>query len=338
MSVEGKTLSVDKRLARIIWLLNERCNLNCKFCYVANRFDRGRELKLDEILKILDDVVELGVRRIDFTGGEVLLREDLPILLEETKRRGIDKVTINTNGTLLTEDILEVLARDNIEVYLSIDGARRDTHESIRGYGTWDKVLYAAKMLRSFGIKFYTVFACSKVNIREVEGYMLLSKNLGSSKACIIPVLPVGRAGKDIILSQDELIDVLYRIDRTAYSLQIYTELWCTPFAGLVITSPYVSYFGCRSIDEIDITPNGDALICDTLDISFGNVKDGIINIWKNFLQSELTYRLLETVSYPPCNLCEIRDTCKGGCYARSKLLRGDIFSPDPLCPKVVSY
>ncbi len=85
------------------------------------------------------------------------------------------------------------------------------------------------------------------------------------------------------------------------------------------------------------MTPNGDALICDTLDIPLGNVRDGVTNIWRSFLQSELTAGLLETISYPPCNLCEIRDICKGGCYARSNLLRGDIFSPDPLCPKVVS-
>lgn len=338
MSVEKKALSVDKRLTRIIWLLNKGCNLKCRFCYVADRFDKGRELSLSEILKALDEVIELGVKRIDFTGGEVLLRDDLPILLEETKRRGIDRVTINTNGTLLNEGILELLAKNDIEVYLSIDGARRETHEIIRGVGTWDKVLHAANMLSSFGIRFYTVFACSKINANEVEDYILLSRDLGSSKACIIPVLPVGRARKDAILSQDELVEVLYRIDKTADSSRMVTELWCTPFAGLIVSSPYVSYFGCRSMDEIDITPNGDVLVCDTLDIPIGNIKDGVANVWENFLHSELTSGLLETMYYPPCNLCEIRDICRGGCYVRSRLLKGDIFSPDPLCPRVVSY
>lgn len=337
MILEKKALSVDRKLTRIIWLLNEKCNLKCKFCYVADRFKDNSELKLDEILRILDDAVSLGVRRIDFTGGEVLLRNDLSILLEETKQRGVDRVTINTNGTLISEDIVEVLAKNGIEVYLSIDGAKRETHENIRGSGTWDKVIHSANMLRDFGVKFYTVFACSKINANEVEDYILLSKELGSSKACIIPVLPVGRAKRDIILDKDELVEVLHRVDRTADSLMFDTELWCTPFAGLIVTSQYVSYFGCRNIDEIDIVPTGDVLICDTVDISFGNVKDGVANIWKKLLQNELTSGLLETINSSPCSSCEVRDVCRGGCYARARLIRGDIFSPDPFCPRVVS-
>lgn len=337
MSVE-KGSAIDKRPNRIIWLLNERCNLKCRFCYVAGRFGDNRELKLNEILKALDEAVELGVKRIDFTGGEILLREDVVTILEETKKRGIERVTINTNGTLVSEKIAEVLAKNNIEVYISIDGATKETHENIRGIGTWDKVLKAIELFKSFGIKFYTVFACSKINASEVADYIALSKELGSSKACIIPVLPVGRATRDIILSKEELIDVLHKVENTAKSLKFITEVWCVPFAGLIINSSYTSFFGCRSMDEMDITPTGDVLVCDTVDISFGNVREGVAKVWRSLISSELVLGLLRTIETSPCNNCSIKEICYGGCYARAKFLSNNIYSPDPMCPRVAYF
>lgn len=336
MPVKEKS-AVDSRLNRIIWLLNERCNLKCRFCYVAGRFKDNRELTLDEILKSLDEVVELGVRRIDFTGGEVTLREDLGIILEETRKRGIEIITINTNGTLLSERIAEVLAKNDVKVYLSIDGANRETHESIRGIGTWDKVFESAELLKSFDISFYTVFACSKINISDVRGYIALSRELGSQKACIIPVLPVGRANRDIILTKEELVDMLRQVKNTAESIRFNTEIWCVPFAGLIINSPYVSYFGCRSLDEMDITPTGDVLVCDTIDISFGNIREGAKKVWRNLVNSEVAINLLKTINSPPCSECPIKHICYGGCYARAKLLSNNIYSPDPMCPRVAS-
>jgi len=336
MHVKKDTV-VDKMPRRIIWLLNERCNLKCRFCYVAGRFGDNNELKLNEILNALDEAIELGVRRVDFTGGEVLLREDIATILEEARKRGIQRITINTNGTLLSEEIIGILVKNNIEVYLSIDGATRETHEGIRGAGTWDRVMKSAELLRSSGVKFYTVFACSKINLDEVEGYIGLSRDLGSSKACIIPVLPVGRATKDVILSKDQLIDMLHRIERTAESIMFNVEVWCVPFAGLIINSPYVSYFGCRSIDEMDITPAGDVLVCDTVDISFGNVREGVSKVWENLINSKLAQGLLKTAESFPCRECPIRDICYGGCYARAKFFSNNIYSPDPMCPRVAS-
>ncbi|MGC8971256.1 MAG: radical SAM/SPASM domain-containing protein [bacterium] len=337
MSVKEDNV-VAKKPNRIIWLLNERCNLKCKFCYVAGRFGDNNGLKLSEIIKALDDLIELGIKRIDFTGGEVLLREDILTILEEARKRGIQKVTINTNGTLVSKKIAEVLAKNNVEVYLSIDGATRETHESIRGIGTWDKALKAVELFKSFDVKFYTVFACSKINAGEVTDYIALSKELGSSKACIIPVLPVGRATKEIILGKEELMEILYRIEDTAKSIKFSTEVWCVPFAGLIINSPYVSFFGCRTMDEMDITPTGDVLVCDTVDVSFGNIREGVAKVWRKLIGSELALGLLKTVESPPCNSCSIKELCYGGCYARAKFLSNNIYSPDPMCPRVVSF
>ncbi len=331
-------VSIDSKLKRIIWLLNERCNLNCRFCYVAGRFkNNNKELTLNEILKILDELVKLGIKRIDFTGGEVTLRGDLETILEETRKRGVEIITINTNGTLLSERIVEILAKNDVKVYLSVDGANRKTHESIRGIGTWDKIFKSAELLRSFDISFSTVFACGKINVNEVKGYIALSKELGSQKACIIPVLPVGRAKKDVILNREEIVDMLRQVESTADSIRFNTEIWCVPFAGLIINSPYVSYFGCRNLDEMDITPTGDVLLCDTVDISFGNVREGVYKVWKNLINSQLVLELLKTINSSPCNECPIKSICYGGCYARAKILADDIYAPDPMCPRVSS-
>lgn len=87
----------------------------------------------------------------------------------------------------------------------------------------------------------------------------------------------------------------------------------------------------------MDITPTGDVLVCDTVDISFGNVREGADKVWKSLINSKLALNLLKTIDSPPCNECPIRSICYGGCYARAKLLANNIYVPDPMCPRVAS-
>src|SRR3990172_7749033 len=94
--------SEDKKPV-VVWNIIRRCNLHCAHCY-SDSHDRDYEGELDtaEARRVIDDLAELGVPVILFSGGEPLLREDLFELIAYAQQRGIRGV-ISTNGTLITQ-------------------------------------------------------------------------------------------------------------------------------------------------------------------------------------------------------------------------------------------
>jgi MoaA/NifB/PqqE/SkfB family radical SAM enzyme len=112
------------------------CNLDCAFCDTT---DRHRppvdELSRDELLALVDEAADLGVRRVFVLGGgEPLARKDAaPALLARIKNHGLEGI-LTTNGTLLGP----VLARQLVEtgwdeVHVSIDAPDAATHDRLRG-------------------------------------------------------------------------------------------------------------------------------------------------------------------------------------------------------------
>ncbi len=319
----------------LVWLLTTRCNLSCRSCYVAHRFRDGGELGLEAARGIVEEALRGGLAYLGFTGGEVFLRPDLIFpLLEAARARGVE-TTIVTNGLLISEEVARRLAALGVGVYLSLDGARRETHERIRGEGTWEKVIAAAELLRSSGVRFSTVLTLSRINASEASSYVARARELGAEEACFVPMMPAGRARPELVLRPREVLEVLREIEEAAEALVFPVSLWCLPFAGLVTRSPLLEFFGCRDLEQMDIGPNGEVLLCDVLDIKLGSVRQGLAAGWEAQLESELARRLAEPELGFPCASCELKAACRGGCFARSLLLGGDIYAPDPFCPRV---
>jgi len=115
-----------------------RCNLVCVFC-ATHREDAAAkaaglaELDTDGMRAALEGLRELGTSGVGFTGGEPLLRRDVPELLAHAVRLGM--VThLNTNGTLLADErVAAVLDTGLHSVNVSLDGATAATHDRMRG-------------------------------------------------------------------------------------------------------------------------------------------------------------------------------------------------------------
>ena len=319
----------------MVWLLTSRCNLACGHCYAAKYMDRG-ELDEEQALKVVEDAAKAGVKHIGFTGGEVFLRRDALHLMEYASKAGIS-TSVVTNGSMLTTEVARELANLNILVYLSIDGANKETHEKVRGMGSWEHVISATETMRNVGLGFCTVMAVSNLNCGEVSDYLRLAKELGAQWGCLIPVMPSGRAGVEMVLQPREMLAVLQMVDRAADELDFSISFWCTPFAGLVVNSNRVSTGFCRtSSEDIDLDPAGNVLLCDVLDLVFSNVVEtGILRGWVELESHPVVRAVTSPKLVEPCLSCRLRSKCRGGCFARSQLMAGDIHAPDPLCPQV---
>jgi radical SAM protein with 4Fe4S-binding SPASM domain len=164
------------------------CNLRCRMCLVRYRepLDRvGNSMSLATFRRLVDELE--GVERITLQGlGEPLLAPDLVAMVEHASSRGI-AVGFNTNGTLLTALKADRLIAAGLDwLHVSVDGATRDTYESIRDGARFERVernvrgLVAA--MRRAGAErpeLSLVFVAMRSNVAELPAMVRLSADWG---------------------------------------------------------------------------------------------------------------------------------------------------------------
>jgi len=138
-----------------------RCNYHCQGCYSRGR-PEDNELSTDELNKLLSEAEELGFHSIVLTGGEPLLRNDIPDLLVQHRRLLFFLIT---NGSLLTADVARRLSRSgNIIPLVSIEGFSGDTDDR-RQVGAHDAAIRAFDHLREAGALFGFCATCTAANV-----------------------------------------------------------------------------------------------------------------------------------------------------------------------------
>ena len=115
------------------------CNLRCSHCAVIDGYVHGKQLGKDALFRVIDQLADLDGASVALSGGEPLVRRDLPELLEYAS--GKAHVILTTNGMLITEEIAAQLARVGATIEISIDGSRAEIHDRIRGQGAFAATL-----------------------------------------------------------------------------------------------------------------------------------------------------------------------------------------------------
>lgn len=136
--------------------LTARCNFNCKMCYVhlpeAEQRRRGRELTCEEWLSIAQSAKDAGMVFLLLTGGEVSLRPDFPDIYRALKKMGF-MISINSNGYLLQDKLLEMLAEDPpVRINISLYGTSDETYTRMCGIPAYQRILTNIENLRKAGI------------------------------------------------------------------------------------------------------------------------------------------------------------------------------------------
>ena len=289
---------------------------------------------MNDAMKFVEEISDYGVKQVALTGGEPLLRRDLKEIIKAIRDHGMS-CNMSTNLICLNRELAEFLGRYDIYLYVSMDGSKPETYEIIRGHGSWRYFMRGIKLLKECGVSFSTVMAVCKYNYMETKDYVELAENLGAESSCIIPVLPVGRARENLVApSREEVIRSVKLLEEACNELGYNGRIWCYMPAELLIDSPYIYVTGgCRTDRVIDVDPAGNLLLCDTLDYRIADVKDGFTNALDKYYSNEFVKQVMNLRLPEPCRSCRLRDFCRGGCYARSLLLKGSLDPPDPYCP-----
>jgi MoaA/NifB/PqqE/SkfB family radical SAM enzyme len=203
-----------------VWIVtNFECNMSCRHCYTYERVagDRRRTGK-KALLAMIDECRELGAEVFYLTGGEPLLRKDLPDLIEGATRRS--RAILFTNGTLVTPERAALFSRfrDRLVVQVSLEGPDEESNASLRGTGSFAKAMEGIRNLLREGVRVGVSSTPTPGTARRIPELTRLlagtsERNRGVDYHHIIYVVHAGNAreGNTAKLSASDLIDVVTR-------------------------------------------------------------------------------------------------------------------------------
>ena len=155
-----------------------RCNARCGFCSVWREpgASARQEASPAIVCRNLGDLKLLGVRIVDFTGGEPLLYEGLPETLAHAKRLGL-RTTVTTNGIRYPDRARELAGLIDI-LQFSLDGRDRDSHDRITVTPSFDHVMESVELARSLGDRPTFIHTVTDENIGHVPDVIALARRM----------------------------------------------------------------------------------------------------------------------------------------------------------------
>jgi len=350
--------SEDKRPV-VVWNITRRCNLKCVHCYAhAKDIPFDNELTTEEGKGLIDDLSAFGSPVMLFSGGEPLVRKDLPQLAAYAVEKGM-RAVISTNGTLITPKMARTLKEIGLSyVGISLDGMQ-EINDRFRGItGAFKSALEGIKNSQDAGIKVGLRFTVNKFNVKEIPKIFQLLEEMDIPRVCFYHLVYAGR-GTELIKD-----DLTHEETRAALDL-IIDETKRLHAAGKpkeVLTvdnhadGPYI-YLRLlkedpeRAKEVLELLKwnegnnSGRGIGCVSWDgevyadqfwrhYSFGNVKDRPFSeIWMDTTEP-LLGKLKEKKKHVKgrCATCNWLDVCGGNFRVRAEAVSGDVWAPDPAC------
>ena len=329
------------KLETVIWEITLKCNLNCIHCGSKAKDIRKNELNTEEALNFCKDLAKLKVEKVCLMGGEPFLREDWYLIAETLENDGIGW-SIVSNGQVIEDNIHLLKKLNPFTVGISVDGAKSQTHDYLRGKeGTFSNAIKSIKLLKKNNIPVSIITSVNKLNLKELKS---ISKLIAGQYLAwqIQDCVPIGRFPRNLLLSKREYYAVALFIVSTLNNFKKF-KLYISGAHDFGYFSKYLpnvqiaQWKGCQAgISVIGVQSNGNIKGCLSLpdELIEGNIlEESIIKIW-NDKEKFLLNRNNNSHQFDDksiCSKCFKFKDCKGGCQGFSHALTGKFYS-HPYC------
>lgn len=294
--------------------LTNKCNLSCPHCYMYSGEAKGNELNTQEIKKLISDFAKISNgTSITLSGGEPTIRTDFYEIIKTAYELGLE-VKILTNGTQLSSERITALSKYISSVQISIDGFSEESNALIRGKGNFAKALASVDTFISNGV--YTSIAITpsldslrKYMHKYIEFAQVLTQKYenNSFELRFSEELLNGRC-----ISNAENINSEYRELMTKLQKELYGsdyKLW--EFVKTLTDNPKIT--NC-SFGNLSVNSTGDVFLCPRIsDLKpIGNIRTKEFKDINH--EADTAESLTSIINLIPCNTCELRYICGGGC------------------------
>ena len=326
------------RLHTLIFEISQPCNHVCLHCYNVWHGDAYPCGHLDTAgtLSLLDKALdETRCDHVTLTGGEPLLREDLPQIVERLRARGV-RTTIISNGRLLAEPTVVGLLRQGVGLFeLPLLSHRREVHDYLAGApGAFDAVLAAMASIRYHGGQFVSVFVATRPNLGDLYETIKMAFAFGGRGMMLNRFNPGGRGRAHIaellpgVEEMREALDVANAAS-AEFGFPISCSIAMQPCLIHHDAYPNLGFGFCAAGTErayYTIDPLGNVRPCNHTPTILGNL------LQEPFWDIVAPDRLAPFVAATPafCAACAIREECQGGCKAAAQVCYGSLLAEDP--------
>ncbi|MCQ2530123.1 MAG: radical SAM protein [Lachnospiraceae bacterium] len=307
----------SEELTNCAFELTYRCNEKCKYCYCCT--DDKDELSTEEIKNIIDQLYEMNVLELTFTGGDPFVRKDIFEILKYTYCKGF-AFNIFTNGIALSDsDLLTIKALHPKTIHFSIHSHRAEIHDAFTQVkGSFEKTISVIKKCILLGLPTNIKFTVTNQNMEDVDGVLSFAEELGTTIQISTEVFSKNDGDSSTLqfccYNQEKLFNVydlekkhiVVKCSEGHSDLQEYSE------DGRI----------CGAGDHgITINPYGDIYTCNSLPISIGNVREErISHIW-NYSEELKKIRNIKWNMIQGCEKCNDKHLCNfclGNAYTQN--------------------
>lgn len=317
-----------------------RCNSSCLHCFARSGITRHSSLPVDLVKQIMVEGYDVGYRHLHITGGEPLLWKRLFEALDYGFGVGYETAFMNTNGTLITEEISKRLADyGSFSMSVSLDGPE-DQHDLIRGKGSHSRAMRGIETALNGGNGVTVFTTVTKSLLPELPRFVDdLYKGFPSIDRLIL--IQLIRMTTDPFVLEEELLEPedFIRLVQMVALLNVgglRTIVKKNPMANIVaelLKMPWIPLApplyrkGCMMV-----MANRNIGVVHSNRNSFGRYKTGMI---RNVLDSD-AYRRTVLPDQTTCPSCEYAKLCQENGMIRPPQGYGDLRAHTPYCCRVL--
>ncbi|MBD3641209.1 MAG: pyrroloquinoline quinone biosynthesis protein PqqE [Marinobacter sp.] len=328
-----------------LWLLAEltyRCPLQCPYC--SNPLDFAQteqELSTEQWVSVLRQGREMGAAQLGFSGGEPLVRQDLPELIAEARKLGY-YTNLITSGLGLTEARVEAFAEAGLDhIQVSFQASDPELNNAVAGSRkAFEQKLAMARAVKAAGYPMVLNFVIHRHNIHQMPDIIDLCERLDADYVELATCQYYGWAFENreglmpskaqLVRAEAEVNDGRARLQAKGSAMKL---IFVTP--DYYEERPKACMNGWGSL-FLTVAPDGTALPCHSarlLPIDFPNVKDlGLREIWYD--SPGFNHYRGDQWMPEPCRSCDEKGKDFGGCRCQAYLLTGNADNADPVCGK----
>lgn len=318
----------------IVKTAGNACNINCMYCFEKDKHVSNKFISCDTLEKMIEKVS--GTCTVVFHGGEPLIVgkdyfEGLLNTVEKYYPQKITAIRVQTNGTLLTEDWIQLIFHKykhlNIEIAISLDGTFEMNRLRVdnNNLNTFDDIIHAFNLLDKHGIKAGMLSVISKNSLKYSKEYIELIDSISNIKFVKINALfniENNQLTGDSI-TPSEYAKFIIETSEWYIKSNLYKRLPIEPFLSILQRinnkkSKYCNYSARKCFNYLSVYPDGSIGPCDcfsvndfNIELNTGSLDEAVLST-VNSEKCSVLNKLLEE-----CSDCSIKDFCLSGCLSQ---------------------
>ena len=266
--------SFQRKISYLRVSVTDRCDFRCTYCMSEDMefLPKKDVLSLEELDRLCNTFIDLGVKKLRITGGEPLVRKNIMQLFNSLGKKlgkGLEELTLTTNGSQLDKYAKDLLSAGVRRINISLDSLNKKKFKQITRNGDFDKVIRGIMAAKKAGLKIkINTVALKGINDDEI---LNLVNWCGENKFSLtfIEVMPMGEIGEKRIdqymplTEVRNLIQKKYSISEDSFrSAGPATYVYCHETDQKIgFITPHTHNF-CELCNRVRITCTGEMYMC----------------------------------------------------------------------------